>query len=770
MKKYLLSIFAIVTLFVGTYQFISAAPGPLYPFGGGLGTSTPPTYGQIPVGNNVGTYTLTATSSLGISSSGGNSFAWPFTAQSYGVSTTSTLGFLNGLFSTASSTFSGNLFLSALSQGTMNIGSAGKVYTTSTSTPTISAPLTYSGTLGQFIGGVSGAFGCTTASAGVTGCLSGTDWSTFNSKGSGTVTSVVAGTGLSGGTITTTGTITNPNIINSGTTGQFPYYAGAGTALTATSQIFNNNGNIGIGTTTPQWPLEVSSANGAPQFVIGSSNNSQWAFTNYVGNLSIGPVNQNTYATSTVPDIQIINSSGNVGIGTSTPSQLLDVHGSISLPYAQTIGTDNEFALSNTILTTQFVSPYDETQLWVPGNTTGDNTAKISIQSNGNVGIGTSTPVATLNTYTTSAAGTRESVMKASISDAPNDAFFVYNATSADGQFLPAFGGFQNTSSGKSALRFSGFITATNDTGTTPVVNFDNLITTSLTDPTNNSTAAVIINTRPLFDFENSDVSKMIIMPSGFIGIGTTTPASFLDIASSSASTTFKPQILLSDTNAGANLKHWTLTSKLGSFYLSTSSDLYATSSRASFAVLSSGVVEFGNYANCNGATNALGITNGQVGCDSGVSDERLKKDISSIDGQTGLSTVEALNPVTFYWKDLTNHNTSSPLEQDGFIAQDVQKILPSAIGSSPDGYLTLDKTALIAPIVSAIQEQQKEIGDLQSNSGEIISQYLTSHSIVMKAERTAEENWQDILIGLLILGFVYQQFQIKKLKNDTSK
>lgn len=38
----------------------------LAPSGGGTGTSTNPTYGQVPVGNANGTYTLTATSSLGI--------------------------------------------------------------------------------------------------------------------------------------------------------------------------------------------------------------------------------------------------------------------------------------------------------------------------------------------------------------------------------------------------------------------------------------------------------------------------------------------------------------------------------------------------------------------------------------------------------------------------------------------------------------------------------------------------------------------------------
>jgi len=45
------------------------------------------------------------------------------------------------------------------------------------------------------------------SSALATGVLTAADWTTFNSKGSGTVTSITAGTGLDGGTITTTGTI-----------------------------------------------------------------------------------------------------------------------------------------------------------------------------------------------------------------------------------------------------------------------------------------------------------------------------------------------------------------------------------------------------------------------------------------------------------------------------------------------------------------------------------------------------------------------------------
>ena len=44
----------------------------LFPSGGGTGTSTNPSYGQMLVGNAGGTYILTATSSLGIVSGGGS--------------------------------------------------------------------------------------------------------------------------------------------------------------------------------------------------------------------------------------------------------------------------------------------------------------------------------------------------------------------------------------------------------------------------------------------------------------------------------------------------------------------------------------------------------------------------------------------------------------------------------------------------------------------------------------------------------------------------
>lgn len=58
--------------------------------------------------------------------------------------------------------------------------------------------------------------------------------------------------------------ITGSGTVNSGTTGQFPYYASNGTALTATSSLFlATSGNIGIGTTTPDAALDVYASSAA---------------------------------------------------------------------------------------------------------------------------------------------------------------------------------------------------------------------------------------------------------------------------------------------------------------------------------------------------------------------------------------------------------------------------------------------------------------------------------------------------------------------------
>ncbi len=139
------------------------------------------------------------------------------------ITTTGTLSFLWGTTSpwtTGQSVFvNANGKLSSVATGTVSAGS---------SQITVTA--------GRSVLGGSLAIDCATATAGQSGCLSSTDWSTFNNKGAGTVTSIIAGIGLTGGTITAAGTVALASYFSTTsaeTRGQMPYWTStAGTPAT----------------------------------------------------------------------------------------------------------------------------------------------------------------------------------------------------------------------------------------------------------------------------------------------------------------------------------------------------------------------------------------------------------------------------------------------------------------------------------------------------------------------------------------------------------
>ena len=100
-------------------------------------------------------------------------------------------------------------------------------------------------------------------------------------------------------------------------------------------------------------------------------------------------------------------------------------------------------------------------------------------------------------------------------------------------------------------------------------------------------------------------------------------------------------------------------------------------------------------------------------------SDIRLKENVSELDDDYGLNIISKLDPVSFNWKD----KSYGEAKQYGFIAQAVQKILPDLVKASPsDGMLGLNYDGLIAPIVKAIQEQQKEIENLKKQNDDLQS------------------------------------------------
>lgn len=96
------------------------------------------------------------------------------------------------------------------------------------------------------------------------------------------------------------------------------------------------------------------------------------------------------------------------------------------------------------------------------------------------------------------------------------------------------------------------------------------------------------------------------------------------------------------------------------------------------------------------------------------TSDARLKTDINSI--ENALSTVLQLQPY-HYQKRSGISNSSFESKEYGFLAQDLQAILPELVneGTDSDKTLSVNYISIIPILTKALQEQQNEIEELKS-------------------------------------------------------
>ena len=88
------------------------------------------------------------------------------------------------------------------------------------------------------------------------------------------------------------------------------------------------------------------------------------------------------------------------------------------------------------------------------------------------------------------------------------------------------------------------------------------------------------------------------------------------------------------------------------------------------------------------------------------LSDEKLKKDISTIDD--ALDKVKQLRGVDYTWKD-------SEEKSKGVIAQELQEVFPELVSESESG-LSVNYNGIIGVLIEAIKEQQKQIDKLSGN------------------------------------------------------
>ncbi len=96
-------------------------------------------------------------------------------------------------------------------------------------------------------------------------------------------------------------------------------------------------------------------------------------------------------------------------------------------------------------------------------------------------------------------------------------------------------------------------------------------------------------------------------------------------------------------------------------------------------------------------------------------SDARWKQNILPI--ENALRTVSSLRGVQFEWnrEEHTDRGYKAG-NQYGFIAQEMEEILPELVRDDQDGYKSVDYQKITAFLVEAVKEQQKQIEELKAN------------------------------------------------------
>lgn len=129
------------------------------------------------------------------------------------------------------------------------------------------------------------------------------------------------------------------------------------------------------------------------------------------------------------------------------------------------------------------------------------------------------------------------------------------------------------------------------------------------------------------------------------------------------------------------------------------------------------------------------------------ASDARLKTNINPLNN--GLGAILGLKPVSFNWKNESSQLRSSnavPTKSLGFLAQDVEKVLPEIVSLSSTGDSLVDYTAIIPVLVQAVKDldgivQQLELQlDEKANIADIQGTTVTTAS-AMLADATLNQN-----------------------------
>lgn len=177
----------------------------------------------------------------------------------------------------------------------------------------------------------------------------------------------------------------------------------------------------------------------------------------------------------------------------------------------------------------------------------------------------------------------------------------------------------------------------------------------------------------------------------------------------SSTLATDKPLVVQGTAAQAGNLTEWQSNAGTGLSVVSANGSFGIGTNAPGAFMLNVSDTTTTNVAQFNGsaATQCTVITGTGWSCSS---DENLKTNILSVNN--GLDVISQLRGVTFNWKADANGT-----QQDGFIAQEVQRVLPQLVTTDANGNLSLNKDGILPYLVNAMQQQQTQITALQNST-----------------------------------------------------
>jgi hypothetical protein len=441
----------------------------------------------------------------------------------------------------------------------------------------------------------------------------------------------------------------------------------AGSAITSWNQnlFLSNNGDVGIGMTNPQSALQIN------------------------GDLKLSGTNRTIYFDTTA---NINANSINVWQSDSSGNQIFRPSVGLGNFYWQ----NNAGSTTNMTLSGSGYLGLGTTNPTGPFQVSIGNTQALFVASGGNVGIGTSNPQARLDI----------AAANSTIANSSGD----ITISAASG----------NISLNSNRIIDIAQVAAGSGLASAPAYSFSS-----------DATSGLYSNGIGTLSLATAGTPNLTINSSGYVGIGTTNPGYKLEVAGDAALISNTTGVSLTIGGKSGTAWPYTIDTKTGAFLRILSGNAGASP----FTIDSNGLVGIGMTSPAYALdVTAVGTTavarfkgsgsystctfnsNGTLTCSS---DARLKTNVNNTN--YGLSTLSQLRPVDFNW--ITDPN--NPTKNLGFIAQEVQQLIPGLVITDSDGYEELNSIGLIPVIVKSIQEQQAIIA---ANSSALNNVFVSSN------------------------------------------